>query len=95
MENDYIRLILIPELGGRVFEAYDKVNQYDFLYRQHVIKPALIGAYGLWISGGLEFNWPFHHRPSTYMPCLLYTSSAYSGENTSGKSRKTQGLVRG
>lgn len=68
MENDYLRLILIPELGGRVFEAYDKVNHYDFLYRQHVIKPALIGAYGLWISGGLEFNWPFHHRPSTYMP---------------------------
>jgi len=59
MENDYLRLILIPELGGRVFEAYDKVNHYDFLYRQHVIKPALIGAYGLWISGGLEFNWPF------------------------------------
>ncbi len=68
MENDFIRLILIPELGGRVFEAYDKVNHYDFLYRQHVIKPALIGAYGLWISGGLEFNWPFHHRPSTFMP---------------------------
>lgn len=68
MENDFIRLLILPELGGRVFEAYDKVNQYDFLYRQHCIKPALIGAYGLWISGGLEFNWPFHHRPSTFMP---------------------------
>lgn len=68
MENDYIRLAIIPALGGRIFEAYDKVTGYDFLYRQHVIKPALIGAYGLWISGGLEFNWPFHHRPSTLMP---------------------------
>lgn len=68
LENDYIRLAIIPALGGRIFEAYDKVTGYDFLYRQHVIKPALIGAYGLWISGGLEFNWPFHHRPSTVMP---------------------------
>ncbi|MDF2685074.1 MAG: tetratricopeptide 2 repeat protein, partial [Clostridia bacterium] len=68
MENQYIRLAIIPELGGRIFEAYDKTTGYDFLYRQHVIKPALIGAYGSWISGGIEFNWPFHHRPSTFMP---------------------------
>ena len=68
LENEYIRLAIIPALGGRIFEAYDKVTGYDFLYRQHVIKPALIGAYGAWISGGIEFNWPFHHRPSTVMP---------------------------
>ena len=68
LENEYIRVAVIPELGGRVFEAYDKVTGYDFLYRQHVIKPALIGAYGSWISGGIEFNWPYHHRPSTMMP---------------------------
>ena len=68
LENEYIRLAILPALGGRIFEAYDKVTGYDFLYRQHVIKPALIGAYGAWISGGIEFNWPFHHRPSTVMP---------------------------
>ena len=68
LENDFIRVSMIPELGGRVFEAYDKTTGYDFLYRQHVIKPALIGAYGSWISGGIEFNWPYHHRPSTLMP---------------------------
>ena len=68
LENRFIRLAIIPALGGRIFEAYDKVTGYDFLYRQHVIKPALIGAYGSWISGGIEFNWPFHHRPSTVMP---------------------------
>ncbi len=68
LENEYIRLAVLPALGGRIFEAYDKVTGYDFLYRQHVIKPALIGAYGSWISGGIEFNWPFHHRPSTLMP---------------------------
>ncbi len=68
LENDYIRLAIIPALGGRIFEAYDKTTGYDFLYRQHVIKPALIGAYGGWMSGGIEFNWPYHHRPSTMMP---------------------------
>ncbi len=68
LENQFIRLAIIPALGGRIFEAFDKVTGYDFLYRQHVIKPALIGAYGSWISGGIEFNWPFHHRPSTVMP---------------------------
>ena len=68
LENDYIRLGIIPALGGKVLEAYDKINNYNFLYRQHVVKPALIGAFGAWTSGGLEFNWPFHHRPSTVMP---------------------------
>lgn len=68
MENKYIRLAVIPDLGGRIYEAYDKTTGYDFLYRQHVIKPALIGAYGAWMSGGMEFNWPYHHRPSTMMP---------------------------
>lgn len=68
LENDYLRVVLLPQLGGRIFEAYDKVNDYHFFYRQHVIKPALIGLLGSWISGGVEFNWPCHHRPSTFMP---------------------------
>ncbi len=68
LENDYLELIILPELGGRIFSAKDKRTGYDFFYRQHVIKPALIGALGSWISGGVEFNWPFHHRPSTFMP---------------------------
>ena len=68
LENEYIELILLPELGGRIFSAYDKRTSYYFFYRQHVIKPALIGDLGSWISGGIEFNFPFHHRPSTFMP---------------------------
>ena len=68
LENEYIRLEILPELGGRIYSAYDKTTGYNFFYKQHVIKPALIGCLGSWISGGLEFNWPFHHRASTYMP---------------------------
>jgi tetratricopeptide (TPR) repeat protein len=68
LENEYIQLMLLPEIGGRIYSGLDKTNKYDFFYRQHVIKPALVGLAGPWISGGVEFNWPQHHRPSTYMP---------------------------
>ena len=68
LENEYIRICVLPEIGGRVFEAVDKTNGYDFLYRQHVIKPALIGMLGAWISGGIEWNFPHHHRSRAFMP---------------------------
>jgi len=68
LENRYVQLCVLPEIGGRVFAARDKTNGYDFLYRQHVIKPALIGMVGAWISGGIEWNIPHHHRASTFMP---------------------------
>lgn len=68
LENQYIRVMILPELGGRIQRAYDKTNDYDFVYYNHVIKPALVGLVGPWISGGIEFNWPQHHRPTTYMP---------------------------
>ena len=68
LENDYIRVTVLPELGGRIYEGYDKVNDYNFVYKNQVIKPALIGLNGAWISGGIEFNWPQHHRPTTFSP---------------------------
>ncbi|MFB3905350.1 MAG: DUF5107 domain-containing protein [Acidobacteriota bacterium] len=68
LENEYIKISVIPELGGRLFSALDKTNQYDFFYRQHVIKPALIGMLGSWISGGIEWCVFHHHRNTTYMP---------------------------
>ena len=68
LENQYIKVMVLPELGGRIQRAYDKTNGYDFVYYNRVIKPALVGLAGPWISGGIEFNWPQHHRPTTYMP---------------------------
>ena len=67
LENEYIKVMILPELGGRVQMAYDKIRQRHFVYYNNVIKPALVGLLGPWISGGIEFNWPQHHRPSTYM----------------------------
>ncbi len=68
LENEYIKVMVMPELGGRIQMAYDKIRKRHFVYYNHVIKPALVGLVGPWISGGIEFNWPQHHRPTTYMP---------------------------
>ncbi len=68
LENEYLRVTVLPELGGRIWEGYDKPGDYNFVYKNNVIKPALIGLCGPWISGGIEFNWPQHHRPTTFMP---------------------------
>ena len=68
LENEYLKVMVMPELGGRIQMAYDKIKQRHFVYYNHVVKPALVGLTGPWISGGIEFNWPQHHRPSTYLP---------------------------
>jgi len=68
LENDFIKIMILPELGGRVQMAYDKMKERHFIYYNRVIKPALVGLNGPWVSGGIEFNWPQHHRPSTFEP---------------------------
>lgn len=68
LENDYLKIMILPELGGRIQMAFDKTKNRHFVYYNQVIKPALVGLTGPWISGGIEFNWPQHHRPSTFEP---------------------------
>ncbi|HIT85277.1 MAG TPA: DUF5107 domain-containing protein [Candidatus Ornithomonoglobus intestinigallinarum] len=68
LENEYILVMILPEIGGRIQRLYDKTNGCDAVYYNEVIKPALVGLAGPWISGGIEFNWPQHHRPSTFDP---------------------------
>ncbi|MCH2114701.1 MAG: DUF5107 domain-containing protein [Pirellulales bacterium] len=68
LENEFLKIMVLPERGGRVQMALDKTNDYHFVYYNRVIKPALVGLAGPWVSGGIEFNWPQHHRPTTFMP---------------------------
>jgi len=82
LENEYVRIGVLPEIGGRIFEAVDKTNGYDFVYRQHVIKPALIGMLGAWISGGVEWNIPHHHRATSFMPVDFVIEAAPDGSAT-------------
>lgn len=82
IENEFIRLMILPEIGGRIHIGLDKSNDYDFFYRQNVIKPALVGLAGPWISGGVEFNWPQHHRPATFMPMEVNIERGEDGSIT-------------
>jgi len=82
MENEFLRVMVLPEIGGRIHIGLDKTNGYDFFYRQNVIKPALVGLAGPWISGGVEFNWPQHHRPATFMPAEVFIERHPDGSAT-------------
>ncbi len=82
IENEYLKIMILPELGGRVQMAWDKVQQRHFIYYNKVIKPALVGLTGPWISGGIEFNWPQHHRPSTFEPVDYTIAENEDGSKT-------------
>lgn len=68
MENEFIKVGIMPGLGGRIYSAVDKSNGYDFFYKNNVIKPSLIGMIGYWISGGNAWGFPHHHGPNTVEP---------------------------
>ena len=82
LENEHLRVMILPEIGGRIHVGCDKINGYDFIYRQNVIKPALVGLAGPWISGGIEFNWPQHHRPATFLPVEVSMERGEDGSIT-------------
>lgn len=82
LENEYLRVLVLPELGGRIHAIQDKTNGYDLIYRQSVIKPALVGLAGPWASGGIEFNWPQHHRPATFLPTDFEIEAHADGSKT-------------
>jgi tetratricopeptide (TPR) repeat protein len=82
IENEFLRAMVLPELGGRIHVLQDKTNGYDLIYKQPVIKPALVGLAGPWISGGIEFNWPQHHRPATFLPVDYEIENHADGSKT-------------
>ncbi|MGA2500126.1 MAG: DUF5107 domain-containing protein [Tepidisphaeraceae bacterium] len=75
LENDYLSVIILPDLGGRIYAAHDKTNHdFDFLYHNHVIKPGLVALRGAWISGGIEWNFPTRgHSVNTVSPVKYAT----------------------
>jgi tetratricopeptide (TPR) repeat protein len=82
LENEYVKIGILPELGGKIFEAVDKTNGYDFIYHQHVIKPALISLLGAWISGGIEWDLPHHHRATSFLPMQYKIEVGADGSKT-------------
>ena len=68
LENEYIKLCITPEIGGKLYYGTDKTNGYNFFYKNNVVKPANIGMLGAWVSGGIEWCVLHHHRASTFLP---------------------------
>lgn len=70
LENDFLRVIVVPDLGGKVYAAHDKRNgDLDFVYHNHVVKPGLVALRGAWTSGGIEWNFPTRgHTVNTFSP---------------------------
>ena len=69
LENDYIKVVMFPEIGGKVWTAIDKTNGKEFLYNNDVVKFRDIAMCGAWASGGIEFNFGIiGHAPTTADP---------------------------
>ncbi len=82
LENESIRVEVLPAVGGKLLRGFDKIGNYDFIYHNSVVKPAMIGLAGPWVSGGIEFNWPQHHRPTTFLPLESAIEEGADGETT-------------
>lgn len=82
LENEYVELCILPEIGGRLWYAIDKTNGYDIVYRNHVIKPANVGMLGAWVSGGAEWNVFHHHRATSHTPIDYKTVANKDGSKT-------------
>ena len=68
LENRYLRLTVLPELGGRVYSVYDKISGRDVFYRNSVVRFAPLAIRGAFFSGGVEFSFPVAHAPTTASP---------------------------
>jgi len=82
LENDFLKAIVLPEMGGRVYSLFDKVSGREVFYRNHVVKYGLIAVRGAWISGGLEFNFPDGHTAVTVSPVASATRQNADGSAT-------------
>lgn len=81
LENDYIKLTLFPEIGGKIWGAVDKTSQKEFIYNNHVVKFRDIAMRGPWTSGGIEFNFGIiGHAPTS-----VHLSDYMTGRKPTGR----------
>jgi tetratricopeptide (TPR) repeat protein len=68
LENKYLKIIILPQLGGHVYSVYDKIDHREVLYHYNVIKYSLVAIRGAWIPSGMEFSFPYAHTAITVSP---------------------------
>ena len=100
LENDFLKIICLPELGGRLHSVLDKTTGQDMFHLNHVIKPSMIAMRGAWISGGVEWNaGPQGHTVTCVSPVDALTGqnpdgSAYLEISNLEKSQRTRWTAR-
>lgn len=82
VENQFIKMGIVPSLGGRIYYALDKTNDYMWFYKNDVVKPSLIGMVGNWISGSNAWGFPHHHGPNTVKPMDYMVEDHEDGSTT-------------
>jgi hypothetical protein len=76
LENDYIRLAIMPDMGGKVWEAYEKSGDFPFIFSGHTVKFRDVALRGAWTSDGLEFNFGDIRHNYIYTCGLLYQNKS-------------------
>jgi tetratricopeptide (TPR) repeat protein len=80
LENEYLKITCLPELGGRLHSVFDKTTGREMFHTSKVIKPGMIAMRGAWISGGVEWNTGPHGHTVT----IVSPVDVFSGENPDG-----------
>ena len=68
LENEYLKVTVLPELGGHLYSCLDKISGREMFYANKTIKKALIGYRGAWAAFGIEFNFPVSHNWMSMSP---------------------------
>jgi len=94
LENEYLRVSVLPELGGHIYEIFDKTTKRDVLYSNPVVKYAMVAIRGAWVSGGIEWNFPDGHTLTTVSPIdyAMRMESDGSAAVAVGDTERVQGM---
>ena len=82
LENEYLRLTVLPDLGGHVYSCLDKRTGREMFYANTAIKKALIGYRGAWAAFGIEFNFPVSHNWMSMSPVDFATAQHADGSGS-------------
>jgi tetratricopeptide (TPR) repeat protein len=94
LENEYLKVTVLPDVGGKLYSIFDKLTGREVLYRNRVMKYADIGIRGAWTSGGIEWNFPDGHTTTAVSPVDFTTHQEKDGsaEITVGDTERVQDL---
>ena len=94
LENEYLKVTVLPELGGHVYQIFDKTLKRDIIYSNPVMKYAMVALRGAWVSGGIEWNFPDGHTLTTVAPIdyVIRTEPDGSAAVAVGDTERVQGM---